>query len=122
QFRVQMSPRIMNVAVASSQHSPMLGQCASSQTEWRFHSRSRLLRRMWLGPPGARTLSHAGLRPSGMRLEGWITGSAYVMSSYSVHSNQIIMPYGSSTRTGEATGRDQRRDEPTALAMNCSTL
>ena len=32
QARVHTSPRIMNVAVPLSQHSPMLGQCASSQT------------------------------------------------------------------------------------------
>ena len=32
QRRVQVSPRIMNVAVPRSQHSPMLGQAASRQT------------------------------------------------------------------------------------------
>ena len=30
--RVQVSPRIMNVAVPASQHSPMFGHAASSQT------------------------------------------------------------------------------------------
>ena len=52
----------MNVAVPCSQHSPMLGQAASSQTvfsSWlsimRFSSRKR-------APPGARTLNHGGLR------------------------------------------------------------
>ncbi len=39
QFRVQTSPRIMNVAVRWSQHSPMLGQCASSQTVLSLSSR-----------------------------------------------------------------------------------
>ena len=39
QARVQTSPRIMNVAVPWCQHSPMLGQCASSQTVWRPCSR-----------------------------------------------------------------------------------
>jgi hypothetical protein len=33
QPRVQMSPRIKKVAVLCPQHSPMLGQRASSQTE-----------------------------------------------------------------------------------------
>src|SRR6266849_3723344 len=59
-----MSPRIMKVAVRSSQHSPMLGQWASSQTECRFHCRMRPLRRTKLGPPGARTLSQDGLGES----------------------------------------------------------
>jgi hypothetical protein len=34
QRRVQVSPRIMKVAVPRSQHSPMLGQAASWQTVW----------------------------------------------------------------------------------------
>src|SRR5678815_6141222 len=54
----------MKVAVRSSQHSPMFGQRASSQTEWRFHSFIRLFRRRYCGPPGARTLSHDGLGES----------------------------------------------------------
>ena len=36
QRRVQVSPRIMNVAVPRSQHSPTFGQAASWQTVWRF--------------------------------------------------------------------------------------
>ena len=36
QRRVQTSPRIMKVAVPRSQHSPTLGQLASSQTVWRL--------------------------------------------------------------------------------------
>jgi hypothetical protein len=39
QRRVQVSPRIMNVAVPRSQHSPTFGQAASWQTVWRFSSR-----------------------------------------------------------------------------------
>ena len=35
QRRVQVSPRIMKVAVPRSQHSPMFGQAASWQTVWR---------------------------------------------------------------------------------------
>ena len=38
QRRVQVSPRIMNVAVPRSQHSPTFGQAASWQTVWRFSS------------------------------------------------------------------------------------
>ena len=36
QRRVQVSPRIMNVAVPRCQHSPMFGQAASWQTVFRF--------------------------------------------------------------------------------------
>ena len=43
QARVQVSPRIMIVAVRWSQHSPMLGQWASSQTVLRSRPRSRPL-------------------------------------------------------------------------------
>ena len=41
QARVQMSPRIMKVAVPWCQHSPMFGQCASSHTVCRPCSRIR---------------------------------------------------------------------------------
>ena len=44
QARVQVSPRIMIVAVRWSQHSPMFGQWASSQTVLRFRPRSSRLR------------------------------------------------------------------------------
>ena len=44
QARVQVSPRIMIVAVRWSQHSPMFGQRASSQTVLRSSPRSRPLR------------------------------------------------------------------------------
>ena len=43
--RVQTSPRIRNVAVPASQHSPMFGQPASSQTECRRCPRMSCLSR-----------------------------------------------------------------------------
>ncbi len=43
QLRVHTSPRIMNVAALCSQHSPMLGQWASSQTVCSLRSRIRPL-------------------------------------------------------------------------------
>jgi hypothetical protein len=46
QARVQVSPRIMTVAVRWSQHSPMLGQWASSQTVCKARPWSRR-RRSW---------------------------------------------------------------------------
>ena len=45
QERVQVSPRIMKVAVPRFQQSPMLGQRASSQTVWSSCSRIRSRRR-----------------------------------------------------------------------------
>jgi len=43
QARVQVSPRIMTVAVRCSQHSPMLGHMASSQTVLRVWPLTRFL-------------------------------------------------------------------------------
>ena len=43
--RVQTSPRIMNVAVPASQHSPMFGQPASSHTVCKAPERISFLRR-----------------------------------------------------------------------------
>src|SRR5690349_19594405 len=60
--RVHVSPRIMNVAVPRCQHSPMLGQAASWHTVCRFSDLMRLFSSRYLGPPGAGTLNHGGLR------------------------------------------------------------
>jgi hypothetical protein len=50
----------MNVAVPDDQHSPMLGQRASSQTVASEFFLRMLLMRMNVSPPGARTLSQDG--------------------------------------------------------------
>ncbi len=62
QRRVHVSPRIMNVAVPRSQHSPTFGHAASWHTVCRFSSRIWRLSRRYVGPPGGGTLNHAGLR------------------------------------------------------------
>ena len=62
QRRVQVSPRIMNVAVPRSQHSPTFGQAASWQTVCRFSCLIIAVRSRYFGPPGAGTLNHGGLR------------------------------------------------------------
>jgi hypothetical protein len=62
QRRVHVSPRIMKVAVPLSQHSPMLGQAASSHTVWRPSPSIRFFSSRNFGPPGALTLNHGGLR------------------------------------------------------------
>ena len=58
--RVQVSPRIMNVAVPAPQHSAMFGQWASSQTVWSDFDRMRRRRFSYSGPIGRRTLSQSG--------------------------------------------------------------
>ena len=63
QRRVQVSPRIMNVAVPRSQQSPTFGQAASWQTVWSSSSRIIRLSSRYFAPPGGGTLNHAGLRP-----------------------------------------------------------
>ena len=66
QPRVQVSPRIMMVAVAvpvspPDQHSPRLGHLASSQTVWSLSSRSFFLIWTYFSPPGTASFIHLGL-------------------------------------------------------------
>ena len=66
QPRVQVSPRIMIVAVAvpvspPDQHSPRLGHLASSQTVWSLSSRSFFLIWTYFSPPGTASFIHLGL-------------------------------------------------------------
>lgn len=65
QPRVQVSPRIIIVAVAvpvspPDQHSPKLGHFASSQTVWSFNSRSFFLICTYFSPPGIDSFIHFG--------------------------------------------------------------
>src|SRR5688572_31202321 len=61
QRRVQMSPRIMNVAVPLPKHSPRLGQEASSHTVCSFcRRRMALISPKRESAAGARTRIHAG--------------------------------------------------------------
>ena len=62
--RVHRSPRIRNVASRASQHSPMFGHIASSQTVCRSRPRMIDVSSAWLGPDASLTFSHGGLRPS----------------------------------------------------------
>ncbi len=62
QARVQVSPRIMMVATPRDQHSPMLGQPASSQTVKRRFSLRTVLSLEYSAPPGTLARSHEGLR------------------------------------------------------------
>ena len=55
-----MSPSIMKVAVPRSQHSPMLGQWASSHTVCNCWPRISAFNSMYRGLPGALTFNHSG--------------------------------------------------------------
>ena len=65
QPRVQTSPISITVAVPPPQHSPTLGQLASSQTVCRFSSRRVRLTCSYRPPPGMRTFSQSGLGSRG---------------------------------------------------------
>ena len=66
QARVQMSPRIITVACLRAQHSPILGQAASSQTVCSLRSRMTRCVSPYPGEVGAFTLIQAGLRGDGL--------------------------------------------------------
>ena len=70
QRRVQVSPRIMKVAVPRSQQSPMFGQAASWQTVCRLSSAILAFSSRYFGPPGMGTLNHFGLRSRMSRTSG----------------------------------------------------
>src|SRR5690242_5339462 len=62
QRRVQVSPRIMNVAVPRSQQSPTLGQAASWHTVCRPSALIISLSSRYFALPGGGTLNQLGLR------------------------------------------------------------
>jgi hypothetical protein len=62
QARVQVSPMIMKVACFFSQHSPILGQPASSQTVTSLFSFTMRCVSAHFGEPGAFTRIQSGLR------------------------------------------------------------
>ena len=66
QARVQREPRIITVACFCFQHSPILGQAASSHTVASPYWRISLLVSAYSGELGARTLIQSGLRRIGL--------------------------------------------------------
>jgi hypothetical protein len=62
QALVQVSPKIIKVAVPVAQHSPRLGHLASSQTVKSFFSRKLFLIEKKISPLGIVVLSQGGLR------------------------------------------------------------
>ncbi len=75
QARVQVSPMIMKVACFFSQHSPILGQPASSQTVTSFSAFTIFWVSAHFGEPGALTRIQSGLRRIGFSgrfcFSGW---------------------------------------------------
>ncbi len=61
QARVQIFPKIMNVAVPCSQHSPMFGQRALSHTVLRSSVRIKRFKSWYFGPLKNLTRSQSGL-------------------------------------------------------------
>ena len=79
QPRVQTSPMIKKVAVPQPQHSPMLGQRASSQTVCSPCSRRVRLISPKASPPPGRTFNQGGLR----RGTGMVDSGAWELSAVS---------------------------------------
>ena len=79
QARVQTAPRIITGACFSFQHSPILGQAASSQTELSLSSRINRRVAWYSGEVGALTRIQGGFRGLGWSgraaFSGWRSGS-----------------------------------------------
>src|SRR4029077_14410146 len=75
QARVHTSPMIIMVACRASQHSPMLGQPASTHTVWRPWSRTIRRVSAYALEPGALTRIQSGLRSAAVScrcaFSGW---------------------------------------------------
>ncbi len=84
QARVQVSPMIMKVACFFSQHSPMFGQPASSQTVTSPFSLTILCVSDHFGEPGALTRIHSGLRWMGWSGRWAFSGCRGRLSRFSV--------------------------------------
>jgi hypothetical protein len=84
QARVHVSPMIMKVACFFVQHSPMLGQPASSQTVTSLFSRTMRLVSAHSAEPGAFTRIQAGLLCMGvsgrLAFSGWRCLSGRIFS------------------------------------------
>ena len=68
QERVQTLPKIMNVAVPSPQHSPILGQLPEVQMVWRSYLSTNPRNSVYFFPVGSFTLNHLGFLVRGCAL------------------------------------------------------
>ena len=96
QALVQVSPMIMKVACFFDQHSPILGQPASSHTVTRPFSRTIALVSLKTAEPGARTLIQSGLRRIGVSglcaFSGWRGRAFSVSTTLTIVLNQALRP------------------------------
>src|SRR5262249_32696006 len=98
QARVQVSPMIMKVACFLSQHSPILGQPASSHTVWRPFARTIARVARYPGETGALTRIQSGFLSAGesgrCAFSGWRTHPAGPMvSSTTANGISAILPH-----------------------------
>jgi hypothetical protein len=82
QARVHTAPKIITVACFSFQHSPILGQAASSHTVLRFCSRISRRVAWYSGEPGALTRIQGGFFGLGLSgrpaFSGWRSAASAV--------------------------------------------
>ena len=67
QERVQIFPKIINVAVPSPQHSPMFGQLPDAQMVFNLYLSTKLRSSVYFSPMGSFTFNHFGF-PTGKLL------------------------------------------------------
>jgi hypothetical protein len=103
QARVQMSPKIMKVAVPCSQHSPMLGQRALSHTVCKSRVRMVRFNSWYFGPPKNFTRSQDG---RGCAIGGGVESGRIVKG---VAIWFIPMNYSTRNSGGETTVRLELR-------------
>ena len=124
-----MLPKIMNVAVPSPQHSPMLGQWPLSQIVWSLCSDTMLRTSRYASPVGSLTRSHLGFgtRTLGAELldAGGVADMLFVnawkdkgrkgLFNAPRHPNPwltIVHPRHTATQTSGACGWDERTGWP----------
>jgi hypothetical protein len=75
QERVQMLPRIINVAVPSPQHSPILGQLPEVQMVFNLYWSTNPRSSVYFSPVGNFTLNHLGLACLSVKMFVCVVGS-----------------------------------------------
>ena len=110
--RVQVSPKIMMVAVAVPvsppvQHSPIFGHFASSHTVWRLRSLSFALIAVYFSPPGITLFIQCGF---GIGFFFVPTSTEYTSSSSSSRATALL-ELRNSFRFGSSFANLWRRDD-----------
>jgi hypothetical protein len=87
QFRVQTSPKIMNVAVRLAKHMPILGQPALSQTVCNFSLSSKNIISRMDSFAGILVVNHSGLFPFSYQA---LQGNSLLRITHSKHSIHVF--------------------------------